>query len=55
MNFKKIEKEIKKSLDNLEGIKLSNQLKAEAILKAIEPLLTEAEKTYTEKSPKYVN
>lgn len=35
MNKKKVLQEIKKALDNLDGVKISNSLKAEAILEAI--------------------
>lgn len=39
MNKKRIQQEIKKALDNLDGLKLSNTIKAESIMGAIVELL----------------
>jgi len=41
MNLKILEKEIKKALDNLENVKVSNTIKAQSIVEAISPILEE--------------
>lgn len=40
MDFKKVEKKILEVLNNLEGVNISNKLKAEAISFEVEKLLT---------------